>query len=124
MSSVAEMSALCREAADYRSKTPNWKDRVTAAARVFGFTWSRAKAFYYEDARRVEAREMDHARRIIRELRARRKAAELATQFHATIAHLRQTDEEFYSGTIDGLERALMAAGLENSPVDEPETQG
>lgn len=90
LSSVAEMHALVHEAADYTASSQNWKDRVQAAARAFGLDWGRAKAFYYRDARRVDAKEMDDARRAIERLRRERERREAAEH----IAWLRTTIEQ------------------------------
>lgn len=109
MSSVAEMTALCREVADHRSPTGNWKDRVGAVARTFGFSWGRSKSFYYATARRVDAEEMDRARSAISELRAKRQARELENSFRIVADRLRQIDPSFHRDTIDVLERAAAS---------------
>lgn len=59
-----EMRALVREAAGPHAP---WKLRVSRAARRLGLSFSRAKDFYYGDARvRVTADELERARRALR----------------------------------------------------------
>lgn len=113
MSSVAEMSMLVREVADRSAQSPNWKDRVNAAARVLGLPFGRVKAHYYGEARRVDAEEMDRARAAARELRERerieRENAHLAW-LECQIGRLRETGEEFHGPHVDGLEHLLRLA--------------
>lgn len=120
MSSVAEMSALAHEAADLTAISSNWKDRVSAAARVLNLTFGRAKRVYFREARRVDAKEMDRARAAIDELRE----AELRRQSHVHIEWLRRTveqvraaGEELDGFDVDGLERALSRAGASGRAV-------
>ena len=113
MSSVGEMHCLVHEAADFSAPSGNWKERVNAAARVFDLGWERAKAFYYSDARRVDAEEMDRARRAIKRLRAEsgnRKAAEHLAWLECELGRLRASGEEFHGPHVDGLEHFLRLA--------------
>jgi hypothetical protein len=124
MSSVGEMHCLVHEAADYTAPTRNWKDRVHAAARAFDLGWERARAFYYRDARRVDAEEMDRARRAIRRLREQareRKNAEHLAWLNSTLAHLRASDPDFHREQIDGLEQVLSRVGALDSAVGSTE---
>lgn len=118
MSSVAEMQMIAREVADYSAPSAGWKLRVRAVANVLGLDWGRAKGAYYGQIRRVDAEEMDRARKRLREVRARASAREQARQFAATVAYLRESDPDFHSGTIALLERAIDATGLHDSSVD------
>lgn len=114
LSSLTEMQSLVHEAADYAAPTGNWKDRVHAAARAFGFEWGRAKAFYYRDARRVEAKEMDDARKAIRRLRAdatRRQAAQHVAWLRSTLELHRQSGSGMDGKSLDELERVLGLIG-------------
>lgn len=123
MSSVAEMSALVREAADLSAPSPNWKDRVNAAARVLKLPFGRAKRHYFHEARRVDAEEMDRARAAIeglREASIRRKAAEHIAWLNSTVEHLRAVDPEFHSIDVAGLERAIAHLGSQDSAVADP----
>ena len=123
MSSVAEMSALVREVADYSAPSTNWKERVHAASRVLKLPFGRAKAHYYGEARRVDAEEMDRARAAAEELREaklRRRSAEHLQWLNATVEHLRQTDEEFHSVDLVGLERAIARLGSLDSAFADP----
>lgn len=120
LSSVAEMQALVHEAADHTAPSSNWKDRVHAAARCFGLDWGRAKAFYYQDARRVDAKEMDDARRAIRKLRAaaqQRAATEHLAWLRSTVELHRESGEGMDSGTLDAIERFIGRIGDEDSAV-------
>lgn len=119
MSSVAEMSALVREAADY-APSSNWKERVRAAARALNIPFGRAKRHYYGEARRVEAEEMDRARAAIRELRAaqrERRANEHLAWLECEIARHRASGEELRGAHVDGLEHFLRLARGADGPV-------
>jgi hypothetical protein len=115
MSSETEMTMLVHEAADFGASSPNWKERVHAAARLLSLPFSRAKAHYYREARRVDAGEMDYARaaiRALREQRGRQKAVELVDNLNRTVAYLRSADPDGYSADIAALEHALSRAGV------------
>lgn len=125
VSSEAEMSSLVHEVANYLAPSTNWKERVRAAARALNLPFGRAKAHYYREARRVDAEEMDVARAKAEELREasiRRKAAEHLSWLNSTVEHLRQTDEEFHSFDVAGLERAIARLGAQGSAVASSET--
>lgn len=120
MSSVAEISALAHQAADLTAGSSNWKDRVQAAARAFNVSFGRAKRLYFKEARRVDAEEMDVARAAVEQLREaalRRDSTHHLTWLHTTVEHLRQTDEEFHSFDVAGLERALARSGASGRAV-------
>jgi hypothetical protein len=120
MSSVAEMSLLVREVADFAAPSPNWKDRVNAASRILKLPFGRVKSLYYGDARRVEAEEMDRARAAARELRERqrveRENAHLAW-LSSELGRLRETGEEFHGPHIDALERVLRGTRGDRSSL-------
>lgn len=127
MSSVNEMHCLVHEAANFAAPTGNWKDRVQAASRAFGLGWERAKAFYYRDARRVDAEEMDRARRAIAKLRAEardRKNAEHLAWLNRSLAHLQASDPEFFGQDISRLERALAGVGALDGAVGSSDEGG
>ena len=115
MSSVAEMSALVREVADFTAQGSNWKERVHAAARALHMPFGRTKRHYYGEARRVDAEEMDRAR----DTAARLRAAEHVKNLNRTAAYLRSIDPELYAPAIAGIERGLAAAGVLDCAVDE-----
>jgi hypothetical protein len=108
MSSVAEMSALVREVAEYSAESSNWKERVQAAARALRMPFGRAKRHYYGEARRVDAEEMDRARETVGRLRA----TEHIRNLNRTAAYLRSVDPDLYGPAIAGIERSLAAAGV------------
>lgn len=120
LSSQAEMQALVHEAADLAAPTGNWKDRVQAAARALGFSWARTKAFYYQDARQVNAEEMDRARARIRELKRaaeRTRAADHIAWLRSTLERHRETGEGMDGQTLDALEHLVRQARAVGGPV-------
>lgn len=127
MSSVAEMSALVREAADY-APSPNWKDRVHAAARVLRLPFGRAKRLYYGEARRVDAEEMDNARaaiRAVREAARRRRDNDHLLWLESEIARHRASGEELRGPHVDGLEHFLrVARGSAGAVALQPDAPG
>jgi hypothetical protein len=123
MTSEAEMTSLVHEVANYAAPSSNWKERVRAAARVLKLPFSRVKAHYYREARRVDAEEMDRARVAAEQLREdsiRRKAAEHLAWLNSTIEHLRTVDPEFHSVDVDGLERAVARLGSRCGAMADP----
>lgn len=120
MSSSIEMQALVHQAADFSATSGNWKDRVQAAARALGFEWSRTKAFYYQDARRVDAKEMDHARAVVRKLaneQRRRAAAEHVEWLRSAVQSLRADGRQLDSDSLDVLERLAGVVGDEGGAM-------
>ncbi len=127
ISSVAEMTLHVREAAA-TAASPNWKDRVLAAARVLNLPFPRAKAFYYREPRRVTAEEMDHARAAIRNLREQRRQrrdAEHVAWLREQIERHRASGEELRGPHIVALEHVLRMAGDQaGAVVLRPEGEG
>lgn len=126
LSSSAEMTALVREVADFSAPSPNWKDRVNAAARVLHLPFGRVKAHYYGEARRVDAGEMDRAREAANELREARRLArerEHLAWLECEIARHRASGEELRGPHVDALLGVLRAArgdtGTEGARADE-----
>lgn len=120
LSSLVEMQSLVHQAADHTALTDNWKDRVQAAARAFGFGWSRTKDLYYQDARRIDAEEMDHARKVVRRLtaeRKRREAAEHVAWLQRTVQSLRADGRQLDSDSLDVLERLAGVVGSEDGAL-------
>jgi hypothetical protein len=127
MSSVAEMSMLVREVADFAAPSPNWKDRVNAAARVLGLPFGRVKAHYYGEARRVDAEEMDRARATARELRdakQREREHEHLAWLECEIARHRAAGTDFRGAYGDALEHVLRMARGDAGAVEIPEAVG
>jgi len=123
MSSVAEMQSLAHEAADLTAISSNWKDRVSAAARVLNLSFGRAKRLYFREARRVEVEEMDVARAAVEQLREaelRRQANVHITWLRSTVEHLQASGEELDGFDVAGLERALARVGTRNRAVGGP----
>lgn len=119
--SIGEMQEAVREIADLQTPSPRWKERVTAASRALGFSWSRTKDFYYRNARTVLDHEGRAARAILREIKARKQAHAQAARLYETLAYLRAADADFHSASIDRLERQLAEAGVLGGTVDQGE---
>lgn len=84
------------------SKHGNVKAAIGAAYRRLKFTTERrAETIWYGIAKRIEAHEMD----ALREEQARQEAREQTIRLHETASYLREIDPDFYSDTIDTLER-------------------
>lgn len=111
------MTALCREIADASAASSNWKDRVAAVARALGVNWSRAKGLYFAEARIVRSEEMDRARAVAREQRARRMARQQAQEYAAAAAYLRKVGADEHGRAIADLERAAQRAGAAHSAL-------
>ncbi len=121
MSSAVEMNSLVLEAAA-TAASPNWKDRVQAAARVLNLPFARAKAFYYREQRRVTAEEMDNARAAIRQLREQRRTAKHAEHLawlEGQIGRFRASGEELHGPHVDGLEHLLRMARADRGALAE-----
>lgn len=65
MSSVAEMTSLLRAVAAPADPGEGVKAAIGRASRRLGLPWGRAKRLWYGEARRVDAWEMDAARRYL-----------------------------------------------------------
>lgn len=127
LSSLVEMQSLVHQAADMTAMSSNWKDRVQAAARALGFGWSRTKDLYYQDARRIAAEEMDHARQVVQRLkeeRERREAAEHVAWLQRAIQSLRASGEELDGGSLDALERLAGVVSAESRALVAMASQG
>lgn len=92
MSSVCEAAVLIRKAAEPRPVGDSIKSAIRRAALRLGFSPTRAKDIWYEDARRIDASEMD----------ALRKQAGI---YAAVAEQLRYQDEDFHRAQINALER-------------------
>ena len=106
--------------ADLTAISSNWKDRVSAAAKVLNLSFGRAKRLYFSEARRVEVEEMDFARTAIEQLREaelNREASVHLGWLRRTVEHLREAGEELDGFDVAGLERALARAGASHRAV-------
>jgi hypothetical protein len=116
MSSALEMTSMVQEAAD-AARTSNWKDRVQAAARILGLPFSRAKAHYYGEYRRVTAEEMDLARQRIqqhREDKLHETHQQHLAWLYDTISQLHEAGEDVAGFEVDRLERAIARLGADH----------
>lgn len=91
MSSVSEASLLIRRVAEPRPIGDSVKAAIRRAAQRLGFSFSRTKDIWYQDARRIDAHEMDALRGLAE------RYANIATT-------LRHQDEDFYRTQADALE--------------------
>jgi len=117
--SLSDMANITGEIADLKAGTSHWLDRVDAVVRATGFTFSRAKTFIYREARTVEAHEKQIARAALQEIKTRKIFNEQHSKLISTIAHLRETDQDFHSPAISSLERTLSEMGPQNGSLDE-----
>lgn len=108
ISSVSEASALVRRIAEPRDGIgESVKTAIVRAARRLGFSVSRTKDIWYQDARRIDSREMDW----LRELATKREADALRARLLALRDDLAANNADLHRLTIDALERALRDMG-------------
>jgi hypothetical protein len=89
MSALSEASELIQEVAGPAGSV---KERIRRASRFLGFNYERAKSVWYQEARRIDAREMDSLREAARKLRQEdleRVAGEELRRLREEIASLR-----------------------------------
>lgn len=106
MSDVAFAADLIRQVEPRRHMPV--KEWISVTARRLGWPYSRAKAVWYEDARRIDAAEMDALRAAIREREMRKLSHDYREQVDRIArlkAALAVVDEEFHREQIVGLER-------------------
>lgn len=113
MSSVAEASTLLKRLVADEPTGTKIKGLIDAAAKKVGWKFSRTKDVWYEDARRIDAHEMDRLRDVI----AKREADALKKQLAGLRSKLAATDPKLHRPTIDALERALRRMGRDVEPV-------
>lgn len=106
VSSLAEMKPLVEVAFEPRAAGEKQPVLLSRAARRLGIKISRAKAFIYEEARRVDADEW-------REARA--KAEPIIENLWSKIDWMERQDEAFYRPEIDRLKRILDQLGPRHS---------
>lgn len=81
------------------------QDAIYRVARQLHWSFARAKAVWYREARRIDAREMDQLRRL---------AAEQAARFERIAQAMRNTDPDMYEQDIIALLSAARALGGED----------
>ena len=97
MSDVALAAALIRQVEPRRHMPV--KEWISATARRLGWHYSRTKAVWYEDARRIDAREMDALRSaLIKD--ARREHENLRARLAGLGAALAAVDPDFHGQTV------------------------
>ena len=112
-SDVTFMENACARIAEARGAVSQ-KERVWHVVHALRVSGNRAYEFLTGRALRVDGYEKDRAREVLSEIEAeneRQKHADFAARLHSTLAHLRQTDPDFYRADIAALERALLRPG-------------
>lgn len=112
MSDVAYAADLIRQIEPRRNMSV--KEWIVVTARRLGWSYSRAKAVWYGDARRIDAREMDALRAAVRARETRSLAHDYRSQVDRIArlkAALAVVDEEFHREQILGMERSLGGRG-------------
>lgn len=121
LSDVAQASALIREVAPVEGATIG--ERIQRAARKLGWRHSRAREIWYEQARRIDAREMDQLRRTT-EARKLQEATHEYRDLRARISRIEAAllvaDADFHGPQIDGLRQSMRGP----SAMDLPGTDG
>lgn len=118
---VELMRGLARSYADCVAVSSNFKARITAVARGFGVTWSRARGIYFGDARKIEAWEYRQAKRALELERQRQEAREIHRQFLRTADHLERIDPVRYRNAIDQIRGDAQGFRLSDCAVVETE---
>lgn len=97
------------------------QEQVSVVMRALKVTANRAYEFLTGKARRVDGFEKDLAREVVKQIEAENELRENAAferRLQSTLAHLKETDPDFYRADIAGLERALLRGGEVDSTVD------
>jgi hypothetical protein len=122
MSDVAFASELIKDVVPAKGGA-TISARILATARNLGWRYNRARDVWYEQARRIDAREMDQLR-AAREARKLREASDEYKELRARIARIEAAliaqDENFYRPHVDALEQSLRGFG----GVDRAGTEG
>jgi hypothetical protein len=98
MGSVSEAAILIRRIAEPRPVGDSVKSAIRRAAHRLGWHWGRAKSVWYQEARRIDAHEMD----------ALRQQAHIYAQIAARLSHI---DPDFHCDDIAAFEYAAGQIG-------------
>lgn len=104
ISSELEARNLVRGAADPRPSGDSVKQAIVRVARRLKWSFTRTRAIWYAEARRIDAAEMDALRAIAREQAAR---------YSRLARALQAVDAEFYHSDIAALVSAARKLGGE-----------
>lgn len=115
MSSAYEAAELIQRIAEPRPVGDSVKAAIGRAAGRLGWPYSRTKDVWYQDARRIDAEELDALRRKDAQLDWER-AVESVVGLRERLA---ATDADFHRETIGSLDRALRSMGAEIRSDDE-----
>jgi hypothetical protein len=102
MSSLSEMKTLVEVAFEPRVGSEKQPTLISRAARRLGVQASRARAFFYEEARRVDADEWRQARD---------RAQPIIEKLWRQVEWMESQDADFYQPEIDRLKRLLSRFG-------------
>lgn len=112
LNDVTQASALIREIAPIEGATVG--ERILHVARKLGWRHNRAREIWYEQARRIDAREMDQLREA-RETRKLQEATNEYRELRAKIARIEAallaSDADFHSPQIDALRQSVGGLG-------------
>lgn len=112
MSDAVLAAKLIREVVSVDA-APTIAKRIQKTARKLGWSYYRTRDVWQEQARRIDAFEMDQLRigKVTRQLQeARRAHAELTALIAGMEATLSSIDEDFHRPTIDRLRESLSGA--------------
>jgi hypothetical protein len=105
-----EMRALLRRIGEGESV----KQKINTAARRVGLTFTRARDLWYANVGRIDARELDAARRVVAAQEAKAREAtpsDVLDRLARIEAALTAIDPEFHGRAIDALRRATRPMG-------------
>jgi len=124
MSAVAEASHLLRRVAEPRPIGDSVKQAIARAARRCGLSFTRTEDLWRQEARRVDAEEMDRIRRAAnkhnaaQEAKARDELSELRDRLARLEARLLSTDEDFHRPDVDALGELVRRSGGMDRALD------
>ena len=113
MSDVSQASSLVREVIP-ASGGATILERINRTSRKLGWPFSRTRDVWYEQARRIDATEMDQLRAATEARRiaeASNEYKDLRARIARIEAALMAQDEAFHRPTIDALEQSLGGPG-------------
>lgn len=124
MNPTAEAAHLMRCIAKPRPVGDSVKSAIVRAARRAGIGYERAKSFWYGEARRVDASEMDALRAVAAKRQhqaeeiARHEYRELLDRIARLEARLLAADEDFHRTDVDALRSASGRVGRPDRALD------
>lgn len=126
MSDVAEARLLIRDVVPV-SAGATIGERIQKTARALGWSHNRTRDIWHEQARRIDAYEMDQLRRARRDRQlseARKAHAELTELIAGMEEHLSRIDADFHREAIDALRSSRGKAAATVGGMDRAGTEG